>query len=87
MNPKNRFRAVRYRQLALAEPDRERAAILLRIAEEADQDLLCTWKVRAQVSHGRPMQRESRSNLRWAHELIAPVINVRATAHSDTRQR
>jgi hypothetical protein len=42
MNPKNHARAVRYRQLALADPDRERAAILLRIADEADQDLLCT---------------------------------------------
>jgi hypothetical protein len=38
MNPKNHARAVRYRQLALAEPDRARAAVLLTIADEAERD-------------------------------------------------
>jgi hypothetical protein len=42
MNPKNHARAVRYRQLALAEPDRARAAVLLTIADEAERDVLCT---------------------------------------------
>jgi hypothetical protein len=42
MNPKNHARAVRYRQLALAEPDKAKAAILLSIADEADRDVLCT---------------------------------------------
>jgi hypothetical protein len=42
MNPKNHTRAVRYRQLALAEPDKAKAAILLTIADEADRDVLCT---------------------------------------------
>jgi hypothetical protein len=42
MNPKNHARAVRYRQLALAEPDKAKAAVLLAIAEEADRDVLCT---------------------------------------------
>jgi hypothetical protein len=42
MNPKNHARAVRYRQLALAEPDRAKAAVLLTIADEADRDVLCT---------------------------------------------
>jgi hypothetical protein len=42
MNPKNHARAVRYRQLALAEPDKAKAALLLAIADEADRDVLCT---------------------------------------------
>jgi hypothetical protein len=42
MDPKNHARAVRYRQLALAEPDKAKAAILIKIAEEAEQDVLCT---------------------------------------------
>ena len=42
MNPKNHARAVRYRQLALAEPDRAGAAVLLTIADEAERDVLCT---------------------------------------------
>jgi hypothetical protein len=42
MNPKNHARAVGYRQLALAEPDRTKAAVLLTIADEAERDVLCT---------------------------------------------
>jgi hypothetical protein len=42
MKPKNHARAVRYRQLALAEPDRAKAAVLLTIADEAERDVLCT---------------------------------------------
>jgi hypothetical protein len=42
MNPKSHARAVRYRQLALAEPDKAKAAVLFKIAEEADRDVLCT---------------------------------------------
>ena len=42
MDPKNHARAVRYRQLALAEPDKAKAAVLTKIAEEAEQDVLCT---------------------------------------------
>lgn len=40
--PKNHARAVRYRQLALAEPDQAKAAILYKIADEAERDVLCT---------------------------------------------
>jgi hypothetical protein len=39
---KNPARAVRYRQLALAEPDRSKADLLLKLADEADRDVLCT---------------------------------------------
>ena len=42
MDPNNHARAERYRQLALAEPDKAKAAILIKIAEEAEQDVLCT---------------------------------------------
>jgi hypothetical protein len=42
MVPKNHARAVRYRQLALAEPDKAKAAILFAIADEADRDVLYT---------------------------------------------
>jgi hypothetical protein len=39
---KNQARAVRYRQLWLAEPDGAKADLLLKLAEEADRDVLCT---------------------------------------------
>jgi hypothetical protein len=42
MNSKNHVRALRYRQLANAEPDKAKAAVLYKIAEEAEQDILCT---------------------------------------------
>jgi len=35
-------RAARYRQLALAEPDKAKAAVLRQIADEAERDVLCT---------------------------------------------
>jgi hypothetical protein len=38
-----RTRAVRYRQLALAESDKARADVLYRIADEADRDVFCTF--------------------------------------------
>jgi hypothetical protein len=40
--PKNHPRAVRYRQLALAESDKDKAAVLYKIADEAERDVLCT---------------------------------------------
>ena len=42
MDPKNLARAARYRQLARAEPDKAKAAILREIADEAERDVLCT---------------------------------------------
>src|ERR1700722_4888149 len=41
MNPKNHARAIRYRQLALAEAE-AKAAVLYKIADEAERDVLCT---------------------------------------------
>jgi hypothetical protein len=42
MSDKNHDRAVRYRRLALAEPDKAKAALLQKIADEAERGLLCT---------------------------------------------
>jgi len=42
MDPKNLARAARYRQLARAEPDKAKAAILRETADEAERDVLCT---------------------------------------------
>jgi hypothetical protein len=38
----NNSRAVRYRRLALAEDDREKADLLYKLANEADKGILCT---------------------------------------------
>ena len=42
MSSKNQERAVRYRRLALAETDKAKAALLFKIADEAEQGVLCT---------------------------------------------
>lgn len=42
MSDKNHERAVRYRRLALAEPDKAKAALLQKIADEAERGVLCT---------------------------------------------
>ena len=42
MSDKNHDRAVRYRRLALAEPDKAKAALLQKIADEAERGVLCT---------------------------------------------
>jgi hypothetical protein len=39
---KNHARAVRYRQLALGEPDRAKAEMLYKLADEAERNVLCT---------------------------------------------
>ena len=39
---KNHARAVRYRQLALVETDKAKAAVLYKIADEAERDVLCS---------------------------------------------
>jgi hypothetical protein len=42
MSDKNHDRAIRYRRLALAEPDKSKAALLQKIADEAERGVLCT---------------------------------------------
>jgi hypothetical protein len=46
-NEKNHARALRYRKLALAETDREKARLLNNLADEAERGILCT------VDHSR----------------------------------
>ena len=45
-------RAIRYRRLALAEPDAEKARLLQLLADEAERGILCTVAapIRAQLS-------------------------------------
>ena len=38
----NQSRALRYRKLALQEPDKENAQLLQLLADEADRGVLCT---------------------------------------------
>jgi hypothetical protein len=42
----NQLRALRYRKLALQEPDKEKAQLLQLLADEADRGVLCSveWK-------------------------------------------
>jgi hypothetical protein len=42
MRGQNTMRAERYRELAVAEQDREKSALLNRLAEEAERGVLCT---------------------------------------------
>ena len=42
MTNQNQDQAVRYRRLALSEPDKAKAALLLKIADEAERGVLCT---------------------------------------------
>jgi hypothetical protein len=58
MSDKNHDRAVRYRRLALAEPDKAKAALLQKIADEAERGVLCTVDQKqsvAEVSSAKPL--------------------------------
>jgi len=54
MGTKNHARAVRYRELALAETDSANADLLCLLAEEAERDVLCTVD---RLHNGLPKQR------------------------------
>jgi hypothetical protein len=57
---KNHTRAVRYRQLALAEADRSKADLLYKLADEAERDVLCTsdWRQDHRPEGVRPLKDE-----------------------------
>jgi hypothetical protein len=57
MNDKNQNRALRYRRLALAEPDKAKAALLQKIADEAERGVLCTidQKPGPEVTSAKPL--------------------------------
>ena len=60
MDSKNLGRATRYRQLALAEPDKAKAAILREIADEAERDVLCTVdKMNSSLRRAQPRQQRN----------------------------
>ena len=50
MVTKNQERAVRYRRLAMAEPNQENAALLQRLADEAERGVLCTAEQAVKLS-------------------------------------
>jgi hypothetical protein len=55
---KNHDRAVRYRRLAIAEPDNAKAALLQKIADEAERGVLCTVDPKhsiPEVLSGKPL--------------------------------
>ena len=55
----NRSRAMRYRKLALQEPDKEKAQLLQLLADEADRGVLCSveW-----TRHGSKIEIPIKSN-------------------------
>jgi hypothetical protein len=55
---RNHARAVRYRQLALGEPDRAKADMFYKLADEAERNVLCTsdW-MRERMVFDRPVIR------------------------------
>lgn len=60
MTPENQARAVRYCRLALADPDKAKAATLNQIADEAERDVLCPVE---KMDSGLPRSHEQSSNL------------------------
>jgi hypothetical protein len=46
----NHDRAIRYRRLALREPDKAKAALLQKIADEAERGVLCTVDLKPPAS-------------------------------------
>jgi hypothetical protein len=60
-------RAIRYRRLALAEEDRAKADLLLKLADECDRGLLCTpdWLSRR---HYRSIERPPEEFKAWRAE-------------------
>ena len=62
-------RAIRYRRLALAEEDKARADLLLKLADENDRGLLCTAEWRsARLSRKNeqpPKAGDAKDGLEW----------------------
>ena len=58
----NNPRAVKYRRLALAEQDQEKARLLLQLADEAEQGILVTanWRARQPAAPSVPSPVNSR---------------------------
>ena len=70
--PKNHARAVTYCQLALAQPDKAKAAVLYQIADEAERDVFCTvdrMQTAARSKSNRSRTRRKSSALGTSAEL------------------
>ena len=65
MNSKNHIRAVRYRQLSLAEPDRAKADVLLKIADEAERDVALHRRLDAQRDPANPAEATKLVMMSW----------------------
>jgi hypothetical protein len=57
-------RAIRYRRLALASSDKANADLLLRLADECDQGILCTAEWRSALPY-RPKAEDDRLRFEW----------------------
>ena len=62
-------RAVRYRRLALAEEDKDKADLLLKLADECDRGILCTAEWRSAWSSRKneqpPKAGDARARFEW----------------------
>ena len=86
MTPKNDARAVKYRKLALAESDRSRADLLLKLADEADRDVLCTSDWLDKNGMIRPPTRpRADSSFLIFEEHIGPTPSQFALANNEAK--
>jgi hypothetical protein len=58
-------RSVRYRRLALAEEDKAKADLLLRLADECDRGILCTADWPARLSHNARPPKAGNAKFDW----------------------
>ena len=61
-------RAIRYRKLALAQEDKATADLLLKLADECDQGLLCTAEWRSARLPRKNEQPPKAGDARWRFE-------------------
>jgi hypothetical protein len=77
-------RAIRYRRLALAQEDKATADLLLKLADECDQGLLCTAEWRSVRLPRKNEQPPKAGDARWRFERDPHVENLfpnRAARH------
>jgi hypothetical protein len=70
-------RAIRYRRLALAQEDKATADLLLKLADECDQGLLCTAEWRSARLPRKNEQPPKAGDARWRFEWDDPSDDQR----------
>jgi hypothetical protein len=80
--PQRPTRAVRYRRLALSERNKDRAALLLKLAEEPEQNVLWTVDRLQQTETQRPRTRIFRSAGGHVGGGPAPHLRIRVISSS-----